>query len=89
MAPITDGRGSARYREPMNIIHTARRFLGLHPQRRQGEAHYTSRADVIAAIRKDLYVRRFDDVVGKARAAFAKAESDVKRANLDGTVKPV
>lgn len=76
----------------MNYLHIARRFLGLHPLRRQGEPHYNSAAEVIEAVRADLIHgrRHTDDTVAKARAAFAKAESDVKLANaLDGTVKSV
>lgn len=67
----------------MNIIHATRRLLGLHPARRVGERNYNSAAEVIEAVRYDLiHGRRHDDGgVAAARAAFAKAEADVKRSN--------
>lgn len=54
---------------PMNIIHAARRALGWHPLRRDGEPQCT--ADVLADMRRDLYNfgRRHDDVVADVRAS--------------------
>lgn len=67
----------------MNIIHTIQRLTGLHPRRRLGEPHYNSAAEVVEAVRYDLIHgrRHADDTVARARAAFAKAEADVKRNN--------
>jgi len=64
----------------MNIIHTIQRLTGLHPRRRAGEPHYDSAAEVVEAVRYDLIRgRRHTDTVARVRAAFAKAEADVKR----------
>lgn len=67
----------------MNYIHAIRRALGLHPLRRIGEPHYSTAAEVVEAVRYDLIHgrRHTDDSVGRMRAAFAKAEADVKRNN--------
>jgi hypothetical protein len=48
--------------DAMNIIHTIRRALGLHPQRRAGETNARSAAELVAMCRHDrLYGRRHDD----------------------------